>query len=54
MGTIHHSAFYLGIKNMNFWRKYHPDIGVDDPRYHQVALIYSIHIFLRTHLSSKL
>jgi len=27
---------------MKYWRKYHPTIGVDDPRYHQVSLIYSV------------
>ncbi|KPD21096.1 GGDEF domain-containing protein [Idiomarina abyssalis] len=27
---------------MKYWRKYHPTIGADDPRYHQVSLIYSV------------
>lgn len=27
---------------MKYWRKYHPTIGSDDPRYHQVSLIYSV------------
>lgn len=27
---------------MKYWRKYHPDIDVADPRYNQVSLIYSV------------
>lgn len=28
------------LKNfMKYWRKYHPTIGADDPRYHQVSLV---------------
>ncbi|MDV6316699.1 GGDEF domain-containing protein [Idiomarina sp. HP20-50] len=27
---------------MKYWRKYHPTISADDPRYHQVSLIYSV------------
>ncbi|RUO39878.1 hypothetical protein CWE15_08995 [Aliidiomarina taiwanensis] len=27
---------------MKFWRKYHPNIGKDDPEYHQAGLLYSI------------
>ncbi|SMQ79989.1 diguanylate cyclase (GGDEF) domain-containing protein [Pseudidiomarina planktonica] len=31
---------------MKYWRKHHPDIGVDDPRYHQVSLMYSVLIIM--------
>ncbi|MEX1220778.1 MAG: GGDEF domain-containing protein [Idiomarina sp.] len=31
---------------MKYWRKHHPDIGIDNPRYHQVSLIYSILIIM--------
>lgn|SRR5690554_2198354 len=27
---------------MKFWRRYHPSIGENDPRYHQVSLLYSV------------
>lgn len=31
---------------MKYWRKHHPDIGIDDPRYHQVSLMYSVLIIM--------
>ncbi len=27
---------------MKFWRRFHPNIAEDDPRYHQVSLLYSV------------
>lgn len=36
---------------MKYWRKYHPEINVDDPRYHQVSLIYSILLIMLAYFS---
>lgn len=33
---------------MKYWRKFHPEINVDDPRYHQVSLIYTILLCMLT------
>lgn len=36
---------------MAYWRKYHPKIGPDDRRYHQVSLIYSVLIIMLAYFS---
>lgn len=36
---------------MKYWRKYHPNIGTEDPRYHQVSLIYSVLLIMLAYLA---
>lgn len=36
---------------MKFWRRFHPNIAEDDPRYHQVSLLYSVLLIMLVYFS---